>query len=130
MALTFLPEGDVVPIFECLQRQATTTPKLQTLIEYRYVSRTWIHTSTWPPSTWSILNRLVHTNDIEGWHNRLNKRAAGRCNLPFYLLIALLHKEARITAGNVRLVSEKKLRSIHRKRHLLLQAKIFSAWDA
>ena len=33
-------------------------------------------------------------NDIEGWHHSLNRRAAGRCSLPLYMFVALLHKEA------------------------------------
>ncbi|KAK4309754.1 hypothetical protein Pmani_018630 [Petrolisthes manimaculis] len=73
MALPFLPEGEITLMFERLASQATTT-QVRTVIEY--ISRTWINGSVWPPSTWSIFNKSVRTNtDIEGWHNRLNKRA-------------------------------------------------------
>jgi hypothetical protein len=37
-------------------------------------------------------------NDIEGWHNALERRAAGKRNLQFYPMIILLHKEARLTS--------------------------------
>ena len=36
-------------------------------------------------------------NDIEGWHLGLNRRAAGKSQLPLYLLISLLYREARLT---------------------------------
>ena len=49
-------------------------------------------------------------NDIEGWHHALNRRAAGRWHMPFYLLIDLLHREAKLSALQIRLVSEKKLK--------------------
>ncbi|XP_068200144.1 uncharacterized protein [Palaemon carinicauda] len=106
MTLPFLPEADIGPVFERLSRQSTTA-QLQTIMQY--MSRTWIHNSLWPTSSWSIFYQSLCTNnDIEGWHNRLNKRAAGRCNLQFYLLISLLHKEAKLTLIYMRLVSEKK----------------------
>ncbi|MPC35670.1 hypothetical protein E2C01_029100 [Portunus trituberculatus] len=107
MALPFLPEEEIIPIYDCLSRQATTA-QLQSITDY--ISRTWIHSSTWPPSSWSVFNQSIRTyNDIEGWHNRFNKRAVGRCNLQLYLLVNLLHKEAKITFVHIRLVAEKKI---------------------
>ena len=42
-----------------------------------------------PPKDWSVYGQAVRTNnDVEGWHNGLNRRASGRNNIPFYLLIA------------------------------------------
>ena len=65
-------------------------------------------------------------NDIEGWHNGLHRRASGKWNMPFYLLIDLLHQEAQLTALQIRLVSEKKLKRIQRAKYRSLQAKIFA----
>ena len=31
-------------------------------------------------------------NDIEGWHNALNRRASGQCGLSLYSLIELLDR--------------------------------------
>ena len=39
-----------------------------------------------------------------GWHHALNRRAKGR-HLPFYELIELLHREAKLVAIQIRLVS-------------------------
>lgn len=127
MALPFLPEGEIAPMFESLSYQAITI-QVRTVVDY--ISRTWIYGSVWPPSTWSVFNKSVRTNnDIEGWHNRLNKRAAGRSSLQFYLLVNLLHKEAKLTSIHIRLVSERKLRRIQRRRYRELQNKLFILWD-
>ena len=36
-------------------------------------------------------------NDEEGWHFRLNRQASGKSQLSSYILVKLLHKEARLT---------------------------------
>ena len=68
-------------------------------------------------------------NDMEGWHLGLNRRASGKSHLSLYLLIRLLHHEARRTSLQIRLVSEKKLRRIQKKKFRELQTKIFNLWD-
>ena len=55
-------------------------------------------------------------NDIDGWHLGLNRRASGKSQLPLYLLIRLRHREARRTSLQIRLVSERKLRSVQKKK--------------
>ena len=127
MALPFLPEDKIEPMFLQLSRQATTAP-LKEFVSH--VSETWIYNNTWPPSCWSVFMMVTRSNnDIEGWHNGLHRRACGRWNMPFYLLIDLLHQEARLTALRVRLVSEKKLKRIQRKKYRSLQAQLFNIWD-
>ena len=94
-----------------------------------YVSSTWIESNTWPPSSWSVFMQSVRTNnDVEGWHHGLHTRAQGKSQLPMYLLIDLLYKEAKLTSLNVRMVSEKKLRRVQRRRYRQIQAKVFSLW--
>ena len=78
-----------------------------------YVRNTWIENEIWSPSTWSVFMFSVRTNnDVEGWHHGLHRRANGRCGLPMYILINLLHEEARLTSTRIRLVSERKLKKI------------------
>ena len=114
MALPFLPEQEIPPMFQHLRQQATTAP-LQQFVAY--VSEIWITNSTWPPSSWSVYMMATRSkNDVEGWHHGLHRRAAGRQNLNLYLLIDLLHQEAWLTALRIRLVSEKKLTRIQRKK--------------
>ena len=75
--------------------------------------------------------RTVRTNsDIEGWHHGLNRRAAGRCGLPFYMLVQLLYNEAKLADLQIRFVSEKKLRRIQRKNYCQSHERLFSLWEA
>ena len=105
MALPFLRESEIMPMFEILRQEASTAP-LQQFVEY--VAGIWIYGNTWPPSSWSIFMMAAQTNnDIEGLHHALNRRAAGRWQMPFYLLIELLHREVKLSALQIRLVSEK-----------------------
>lgn len=127
MALPFLPESEIRPMFEQLRAQAATD-QLKQFVEY--IAETWISSITWLPSCWSVFQMAVRTNnDIEGWHNGLHRRASGKWSMPFYLLLDLLHQEARLTALRIRLVSEKKLKRIQRAKYHSLQAKIFDHWD-
>lgn len=76
MALPFLPEGEIRPMFEQLRAQAATD-QLKQFVEY--IAETWISGITWPPSCWSVFQMAVRTNnDIEGWHNGLHRRASGK----------------------------------------------------
>lgn len=126
MALPFLPENEIIPMFQRLQRKAPLP--LQPLAEY--VSSTWISGSTWKPADWTVFKKAVRSNnDIEGWHHGLNRRASGRGQLPMYILIQLLHREARLTALQIRLVSDKKLKRIQRLKYRQLQSKLFGLWE-
>ena len=95
MALAFLPEDEIEPMFEQLRAQAATD-QLNQFVEY--VSQTWIHNDTWPPTSWSVFMMATRSNDIEGWHHGLHRRASGKWHMPFYMLLDLLHQEARLTA--------------------------------
>ena len=107
MALPFLPADEIPEMYAHLE-EIPESRKLQDFMQY--VGRTWITSRTWPPSSWSVFMKSIRMNyDIEGWHLGLNRRAAGKLQLPLYLLISLLHREARLTSLQIRLVSEKKL---------------------
>ena len=79
------------------------------------------------------LDRIQETirtnNDVAGWNNGLNRRASGRGELPMYLLIKFLHKEATLTALQICVVSERKLKRMQRRKYRELQAKLFELWD-
>ena len=102
-----------------------------TLIDFaEYVTSTWINGSTWAPTDWTCYKQAIRmNNDMEGWHNGLNRRASGRAQLPMYFLIQLLYREVKLTAIQIRLVSERKLRRIQRWKHRELQQRIFELWD-
>ena len=97
----------------------------------QYIQSTWVNSTIFPPKAWSVYGQAVRTNnDLEGWHNGFNRRAGGRVHIPFYILIQHLHKEAKLFAIQVRLVSDRKLQRTQRQTHRRLQiTKIFELWD-
>ena len=128
MALPFLPHETIEATFESLRPEATTQPLKEFV---HYIGETWINSRVWPPKCWSVFMLSVRTNnDIEGWHHALNRRAAGRCGLPFYLLVSLLHNEARLVSLQIRLVSERKLKRIQRAAYRQLQSRLFELWES
>ena len=113
MALPFLPGEKIERRFNHLQRR-TTTKALKSFCQY--VNDNWIISRTFSPATWSVYMESVRTNnDLEGWHNALNRRAKGRAQLPLYVLIQLLHKEAALVSLQIRLVFDRGLRRHQRK---------------
>ena len=78
---------------------------------------------------WSLCVRT--NNDIEGWHHGLNRRAAVKSDVPFYLQLQLLHRETRLTRLQMKLVSERKLKRIQRRKCRALQSSrsIFNLWE-
>ena len=63
-----------------------------------YIKYTWITSSKFPVNIWSVFGQPVRTNnDIEGWHQRLNKKAKGQ-SLQLYVMTKLLSDEARFVA--------------------------------
>ena len=76
MTLPFLPPCQIPAMFTCLQLQATTEP-LQRFVEY--VDSTQVQSNSWPHSCRSVYKQQIHTNnDVEGWHNSLNKQEKPR----------------------------------------------------
>lgn len=127
LALPFLPSHEIIEQFEQLESDATTS-QLQQLVSY--IRKQWIDNTLFTPQDWCVYGQPIRTNnDIEGWHNALNRRACGRSNLPLYMLVELLHKEAQLALLTIKLVSDHKLTRVQRKKYRVLQGKIFSEWD-
>ncbi|CAH3166531.1 unnamed protein product [Pocillopora meandrina] len=127
MALPFLPYPEIQPMFDLLEEQAQTD-QLGRL--FQYIRRQWIESEVFTPRNWCVYKEPVRTNnDLEGWHNALNRRAGGQCGLPLYLLIELLDRKAKLTAITIRLVSDNKLKRIQRRTTRNIQAKLFASWE-
>ena len=127
MSLPFLPADKIPRAFQRLLQTATGQP-IQQLMSY--IADTWVYGSVWTPVDWSVYMQSVRTNnDIEGWHHRINRKANGKSQLPFYSLIQLLHSDARLTALHIRLVGEKKLKRNHRRAYRTIQARLFKHWE-
>ena len=81
MALPFLPHPEIQPMFDLLEEQAQTD-RLGRLVQY--IRRQWIESEVFTPRNWCVYKEPVRTNnDLEGWHNALNRRAGGQCGLPY-----------------------------------------------
>ncbi|XP_052799154.1 uncharacterized protein LOC128230752 [Mya arenaria] len=94
----------------------------------QYVSSTWIQNEMWPVASWSVFGHSIRTNnDVEGWHARFNRRAK-KGNLPFYLLVELLYKDAQEIPIMCKLVKERKLCRYQRKATTLTQGRLMKLW--
>ena len=124
-ALPFLPADHILDTFTLLQQKAVGE-QLQSVMQY--VNDTWMQSTVWPISSWSVFGRSVRTNnDTEGWHHHLNHKAR-KVNLPFYVLLKLLTRQALAIPLQVKLVSEGKLRRTQRKKTRETQGKLFALW--
>jgi len=98
-----LPAQTIAATLQQLESEATTAAQRQLC---DYIRLTWIDSSTWPPSSWSVFKRSVRSNnDVEGWHRRLNQKAS-RGQLNTYLLLQLLGTETELVEVQLTLLKE------------------------
>ena len=124
-----MPADKIKRRFKLLQKQASIRP-LKELCAY--VEDNWTNT-TFPPTSWSVYQQALRTNnDLEGWHNGLNRRAKGRAQLPLYILyilyIQLLSKEATLVTLQICLVSDEKLKRHQQTAYKMMQKRLFKLW--
>ena len=125
-ALPLLPAEDIPEAFKQLKKKSATE---MTNNYFDYVEQTWMNSSIWTIESWSVYGRSIRTNnDTEEYHNKLNQRAQ-KGNLPFYLLIQLLYKEANDVRLQEKLVKEKKLQCYKSKRTPDIQGRLMKLWN-
>ncbi|XP_053382008.1 uncharacterized protein LOC128549394 [Mercenaria mercenaria] len=113
-ALPFLPADDIADAFQKLNEKVDASAVRLTAY-FNYVRETWITNTMWPLPSISVYGRSIRTNnDVEGWHNRINRRAM-KSGLPLYLLITLLYTEVSNVPTQLKLIKEGKLRRHQRK---------------
>lgn len=127
MALLYLPADKITRRFKHLKRE----PNVHAVRKMcKYIKENWINSKFFPPTSWSMFKQVVRTNnDLEGWHNGLNRRAKGKAQLPLYTLIKLLHEEALLVNLQIRLVSDRRLKKHHRTTYKKLQKRLFVLWQ-
>ena len=126
LSLLYLPPEHIDPIFEKLQEKAVTQP-LQELTSY--IASTWLGNPLWPSLSWSVFGRVIRTNDdVEGWHCCLNQKAK-KGQLPFYLLVHLLHEETKWINTQVHLVLENQITHHEERQYRMTQSGVLSIWD-
>ena len=126
LALPLLPAEHIQPAFTGISSTAVEDDAVDQLLTY--VSSTWLDSTVWSTENLSVYGQHVRTNnDVEGWHRRLNQRAR-RADLPFYLLVRVLHEEASMVSLQVRLLSDGKLRRQSRKKYRELNGRLLTLW--
>jgi len=91
--MVLLPAVHVEPVFRELQQQYAADDSSAIADLLWYMEQTWIVNSLWSPVMISVYQQQVRTkNDRKGWHRCLNN-VVRRANVPFYLLVGLLHDE-------------------------------------
>jgi len=125
-ALPYLPADKIPRRFQRLKREASIRAVKKMV---KYVDENWISSEFFPPTSWSVFKQAVRANnDLEGWHNTLNRRAKGKAQLPLYTLINLLHEEALLVNLQIRLVSDKLLKRHQRTTYKKMQKRLFALW--
>jgi len=105
MALQLLLPRHIVPAFrqlQQLQQQDGADAAIADLCSY--VESTWLLNDE--VTSDAVYQQDMHTNDLEGWHHRLNNVA--RCtNIQlFYMLVRLLYGEATAVTLQLQLISD------------------------
>jgi len=126
LALPYLPSENIREAFDELEGEATTDAQRQLCT---YIRATWLESTVWPPSTWSVSGCSIRSNnDVEGWHRRLNAKAQhGQLNL--YLLMRLLASEAAIVDVTVTAMKESAVMRYQRQLSRKTTARLHRIWD-
>ena len=103
LALPYLPAEHIIqPIFIKFVEKAVTQPLLELT---NYISSTWLNNSLWPVTSGSVFRHFTRTNnDVEGWHNHLNRKSK-KPQQSLYVLMPLLHDEQIQVEMHVWLIS-------------------------
>ena len=133
MALPLLPKEHIVGAFHKITKsvvEADATAGLEKLKELvEYIRNTQIESNQFSPSSWCWYRQAIRTNnDVEGWHARLI-RSAEKGNQPFYKLISLLGKEAKIVELNCVLVKNERLARRQKRTTVQSTKKLIKWWD-
>ena len=127
LSLPYVPAEHTEELFLRFYRKADGCQSLLKLLDY--IRNTWIYSSIWPPRSWCVFGRSIRTNnDVEGWHHHINLKAR-KGQLSFYLLVKLLHDEAKLVPIQVRLLSDGKVLRRQRAKYTRHHGRLASLWE-
>ncbi|KAG0721035.1 hypothetical protein GWK47_047272 [Chionoecetes opilio] len=113
LCLPFLPAEQIPETFHHLHSLVLPNHSDGLHQLFAYMESTWISSrrAGFTPYQWSVFGQTVRTNnDVEGWHNNLNKlceRVGASCNV--YELIDVLYKECSFVTVQHQLVAQEKI---------------------
>ena len=126
LALPFLPHERIITAFTVLENKAETSSQaIQDLVAYIDVN--WIRSTTCPPPP-QQLERVyagcAHQQRRGGMAPSSEQKSC------LYVLVPLLHREAKLVSIQMKLVSEGKLSRYHRRQYRTQQARLFNMWES
>ena len=76
MSIAYLPAAQIGDVFRRLCVSSAEKIDSRSLYNvFEYYSANLVESATWPPNAWSVYRRCIRTNnDVEGWHNRFNRK--------------------------------------------------------
>lgn len=126
LVLPYIPATEITSQFNCLQNNVESE-QLHQLLDY--VRTTCIDSTVWGPCNLSVYGQSVRTNnDAEGWHNRFNRKAK-KGKLNFYMLVELMHQEARMVSLQAKALSDGRVLRRQRKNYVRHQGRIANLWE-
>ena len=130
LALPYLPHRLMEKHFKGMMSEASAPGNDERLVKLLdYVNRCWFSSPVWSPKDFCLYQRLVRTNnDLEGYHNRINKKLP-RHNPAVYVLLPILYAEAELVEVTCSLVSNQNVKMHRRKKTRDTQARLCFLWD-
>ena len=92
-----------------------------------YIQEQWIEGTIFTPKDWSVFKQpTVQTNNdiVRGGTTLWTAKPVANADYSFTSVIELLYREARLTSITIKLVSDKKLKRIQRRKYRQLQQKL------
>ena len=127
LSLPYVPAQNIDELLIRFYRKANGSPQLLQLLDY--VKTTWITSSIWPLTSWCAFQPSIRTNnDVVGWHCRLNLKVR-KGQLNFYLLVKLLHDEAKLVSIQVRLLSDGKVLRYQKQKYRKQHGQLVNLWE-
>ena len=127
LALAYLPAEHIQATWEEVNSRVQGHEQFKALLAY--VRTTWLESTVWDCNSWSLYRRAIRTNnDVEGWHNRVNTKAGQKP--PFFQLLQILHREARLVPLQVRLLNEGRIVRQQRRVTQRHQGRLHRLWDS
>lgn len=113
-ALSLLPAADIEIALQGLMEKNQSP-----------LRHTWVEGNIWTLVFWSLFGNSVRkTNNVAGWHHRLNRKAK-KSGLHFYALVVLPYEEATGVPLQYKLLRESKIKRHRRKQTRQIQTSFY-----
>lgn len=127
LCLCYLPSSDIALEFASIEVLVNSRKHINLTKLVTYVRNVWIDDRQMGPSSWSVYNRAIRTNnDCEGLHNRWNRRSRDRRN--FYWILSVIGNETKNVSRNLELLHYGVITRKQRQASVEHQKGLFHLW--